>query len=152
MDSLGYLYFSDRLGDTFRWRGENVSTAEVESVLLRALPTASSIVYGLAVPGTEGKAGAAAITTTVKTDGGEEEERKLLALLHATFAANLPAYAQPLFLRFCEQIEMTSKCFDRTVTGGLPTTIFPSSSWKVVHHFRVFQFLVNLVLPLGPGL
>lgn len=51
MDELGYMYFRDRSGDTFRWRGENVSTTEVESVLSRLLGQTDVAVYGVAVPG-----------------------------------------------------------------------------------------------------
>lgn len=51
MDELGYMYFRDRGGDTFRWRGENVSTTEVESVLSRLLGQTDVAVYGVAVPG-----------------------------------------------------------------------------------------------------
>ena len=62
MDELGYVYFRDRIGDTFRWKGENVSTAEVESVIMDALGFAEDVaVYGVAIPGTEGRAGMAAI-------------------------------------------------------------------------------------------
>lgn len=51
MDELGYLYFRDRTGDTFRWKGENVSTTEVEGILSRLLDMADVAVYGVEVPG-----------------------------------------------------------------------------------------------------
>ena len=54
MDELGYLYFRDRTGDTFRWKGENVSTTEVEGTLSRLLAMADVAVYGVEVPGTRG--------------------------------------------------------------------------------------------------
>lgn len=54
MDELGYLYFRDRTGDTFRWKGENVSTTEVEGTLSRLLDMADVAVYGVEVPGKEG--------------------------------------------------------------------------------------------------
>ncbi|KAA0187890.1 Solute carrier family 27 (Fatty acid transporter) member 1/4 [Fasciolopsis buskii] len=106
-DSLGYLYFSDRLGDTFRWRGENVSTAEVESVLLKAFPDMTATVYGIAVPKNEGKAGMAALVVDL-SNMTEEHERELVDRLYQEFTSNLPTYARPLFLRLCKQIEMTS--------------------------------------------
>lgn len=52
MDEFGYMYFRDRSGDTFRWRGENVSTTEVEGVLSNLLGHADTAVYGVSVPGT----------------------------------------------------------------------------------------------------
>lgn len=57
MDELGYLYFRDRTGDTFRWKGENVSTTEVEGTLSRLLNMADVAVYGVEVPGMCGEDG-----------------------------------------------------------------------------------------------
>lgn len=51
MDELGYMYFKDRSGDTFRWRGENVSTTEVEGMLSHILNQTDVAVYGVEVPG-----------------------------------------------------------------------------------------------------
>ncbi|KAI2803774.1 hypothetical protein BLOT_007910 [Blomia tropicalis] len=61
MDQFGYLYFKDRCGDTYRWKGENVSTMEVEAIISNSLHLTDCIVYGVDVPGCEGKAGMAAI-------------------------------------------------------------------------------------------
>ena len=62
LDNVKNLYVQERTGDTFRWRGENVSTSEVESVLALLLGVArEAIVYGVEVPGVEGRAGMAAI-------------------------------------------------------------------------------------------
>ncbi|KAA3671077.1 solute carrier family 27 (fatty acid transporter), member 1/4, partial [Paragonimus westermani] len=106
-DEFGYLYFSDRLGDTFRWRGENVSTAEVESVLLRIYPESSISVYGVPVPGNEGKAGMAAIVVDFKKLS-EEEEKSMIETVYSNVTEHLPSYARPLFVRLCESIEMTN--------------------------------------------
>ena len=61
MDEFGWLFFKDRSGDTFRWKGENVSTAEVEAVVSSVLGLRDVVVYGVEVPGTDGRAGMAAI-------------------------------------------------------------------------------------------
>lgn len=62
MDELGYIYFRDRTGDTFRWKGENVSTTEVEGTLSRLLEMADVAVYGVEVPGMYGEDGGCAGT------------------------------------------------------------------------------------------
>ena len=59
-DSAGFFYFVDRIGDTFRWKGENVSTSEVAETLSTCPGVIEAIVYGVAVPGAEGRAGMAA--------------------------------------------------------------------------------------------
>lgn len=51
MDDYGYMYFRDRTGDTFRWRGENVSTTEVEAVVSNVLQLSDAVVYGVEIPG-----------------------------------------------------------------------------------------------------
>ncbi|KAJ1060750.1 hypothetical protein K5549_019252, partial [Capra hircus] len=99
MDELGYMYFRDRSGDTFRWRGENVSTTEVEGVLSRLLGQTDVAVYGVAVPGVEGKAGMAAIADPLgqlSPNALYEELQKVLA-----------PYARPLFLRLLPQVDTT---------------------------------------------
>lgn len=53
MDEFGHMYFRDRTGDTFRWKGENVSTTEVEGTLSRLLDMKDVVVYGVEVPGTD---------------------------------------------------------------------------------------------------
>lgn len=51
MDEEGYLYFKDRLGDSFRWKGENVSTTEVEAIISKVMNHVDAVVYGVDVPG-----------------------------------------------------------------------------------------------------
>ena len=67
MDELGYMYFRDRSGDTFRWRGENVSTTEVEAVLSRLLGQTDVAVYGVAVPGKLGTRGGCGVRSPQKS-------------------------------------------------------------------------------------
>ncbi|XP_072318420.1 long-chain fatty acid transport protein 1-like [Eucyclogobius newberryi] len=99
MDEYGYIYFRDRSGDTFRWRGENVSTTEVEGVLSGLLGHADVAVYGVSVPGVEGKAGMAAIGYT----GGSFDLATFLVRVKKT----LPSFARPLFLRLMSAVETT---------------------------------------------
>ncbi|PNI50617.1 SLC27A1 isoform 5 [Pan troglodytes] len=99
MDELGYMYFRDRSGDTFRWRGENVSTTEVEGVLSRLLGQTDVAVYGVAVPGVEGKAGMAAVAdphSLLDPNAIYQELQKVLA-----------PYARPIFLRLLPQVDTT---------------------------------------------
>ena len=67
MDEFGWLYFKDRAGDTFRWRGENVSTTEVEATVSNILHLKDVTVYGVEIPGIEGKTHNAAELTSSKT-------------------------------------------------------------------------------------
>ena len=98
MDEQGFYYFVDRVGDTFRWKGENVATTEVEAAI-RAYPgIAAANVYGVSVPGCEGRAGMAALVVENGFD---------LPGLHAYLAKSLPEYARPLFLRTVDDLEAT---------------------------------------------
>jgi fatty-acyl-CoA synthase len=98
-DSEGFFYFIDRIGDTFRWRGENVSTSEVADIICTYPGVTEATVYGVTVPGVEGRAGMAAIVCdeTFEIRGFE---------LHLT--DRLPEYARPVFLRILGEIEMTA--------------------------------------------
>lgn len=100
-DAYGYLYFCDRLGDTFRWRGENVATVEVENCISGHLNSAEVNVYGVQVPGQEGRAGMAALMR-------QDVDVDALAV---HLKANLPSYAKPLFLRLSKEFDYTGKFF-----------------------------------------
>ena len=98
-DAAGFYYFVDRLGDTFRWKGENVSTAEVAQVIRACPGVRDAAVYGVRVPGADGKAGMAAVVV--------EEDVFNHATLHAHLVAKLPAYARPMFVRLCPALAST---------------------------------------------
>ena len=97
-DDQGFYYFVDRVGDTFRWKGENVATAEVAAALRGFAGVADACVYGVEVPGASGRAGMAAIVPKPGFD---------LAALRAHLAARLPDYARPVFLRLVADLEVT---------------------------------------------
>jgi fatty-acyl-CoA synthase len=98
-DERGYFYFVDRVGDTFRWKGENVSTSEVAETLLACPGITEAVVYGVIVPGAEGRAGMAAIVVNQDLD---------FTAFYRHLAERLPDYARPLFLRIRRELETTA--------------------------------------------
>ena len=98
-DADGFYYFVDRIGDSFRWKGENVSTQEVEESLAAFPGVDIAVVYGVEVPGADGRAGMAALTLSRAIDLTGPE------FYH--HVERLPAYARPVFLRVIGEIEMT---------------------------------------------
>jgi len=105
-DADDYFYFVDRIGDTFRWKGENVSTSEVSEVVGTCPGVKEVNVYGVAVPGTDGRAGMASL---VVDDGFDVEK------LREEVEAHLAPYARPLFLRILPEIEITGTFKHRKV-------------------------------------
>lgn len=100
-DKDGWVYFVDRIGDTFRWKGENVSTAEVATELATFEGVDEVNVYGVQIPNNEdGRAGMCSLVMESPT-----AERLTAFYKHAT--ANLPSYAVPLFLRLQQQMQIT---------------------------------------------
>jgi citronellyl-CoA synthetase len=97
-----HAQFVDRLGDTFRWKAHNISTTEVETIINRFDQVLISTVYGVQIPGTEGRAGMAAIVPKTSI-----EEFKLKDLTDV-LTRNLPAYGVPIFLRFKSGLKTTS--------------------------------------------
>ncbi|XP_076140492.1 long-chain fatty acid transport protein 3 isoform X2 [Alosa pseudoharengus] len=99
-DHRDFVHFRDRIGDTFRWKGENVATTEV-SEILGGLDFVQDVnVYGVSVPGYEGRAGMAAIV--LKPDQKLDGRR-----FYSHLVQNLPAYAWPWFLRVETSIDVT---------------------------------------------
>uniref|UniRef100_A0A3B3WPA5 long-chain-fatty-acid--CoA ligase n=1 Tax=Poecilia mexicana TaxID=48701 RepID=A0A3B3WPA5_9TELE len=126
MDEYGYMYFRDRSGDTFRWKGENVSTTEVEGVLSGLLGHTDVAVYGVSVPGVEGKAGMAAIAHT----GADLDLDEFLSAVQK----HLPSYARPVFLRFMPSV-------DTTGTFKIQKTRLQKESFKPQHTGEEIYFL-----------
>ncbi|MGY2403022.1 long-chain-acyl-CoA synthetase [Pseudomonas sp. SDO5271_S396] len=98
---FGHAQFVDRLGDTYRWKGENVSTTEVENTLLQHPQIAEVVAYGVEIENTNGRAGMVAITPSESL--ASLDLRELLQFAHD----QLPHYAVPLFLRIKVKMETT---------------------------------------------
>jgi fatty-acyl-CoA synthase len=103
-----HVSFADRLGDTFRWKGENVATTEVEAALSEHPSVEQAVVFGVPVAGTDGKAGMAA----VKLAAGAQFDGAGMA---KHLVERLPSYAVPLFLRLIDEVEQTSTFKSRKV-------------------------------------
>jgi len=123
-DEDGYFYFVDRIGDTFRWKGENVATSEVSEALGVVPGIEEANVYGVSLPGMDGRAGMAALVV----DGDFN-----LATLPQKLSDSLPAYARPVFLRMMPRMEITGTFKQRKVElvkdGFDPATIAEPIYW-----------------------
>jgi fatty-acyl-CoA synthase len=137
-DALGYYYFVDRVGDTFRWKGENVSTREVADAIAAAPGVKEATVYGVSVPHHDGRAGMAAVVTGEGFD---------LAVLRKAIEDALPTYAQPAFLRLTPALAVTGtfkpRKLDLVSDGFDPARV----SGPLYFHDREAGFA-----PLGPEL
>jgi fatty-acyl-CoA synthase len=135
-DASNYYYFIDRLGDTFRWKGENVSTTEVTAVLRGCAGVLDAVVYGVTVPGNEGRAGMAAMST---------DQGFSFAALSAHLRKHLPDYAHPVFVRLCAALDVTGT-FKLIKTDlarqGYMTTSDPV--WRRDHKTGEFQWQLPL--------
>ncbi len=121
-DEFGYLYFKDRTGDTFRWRGENVSTNEVEATVSNILDQRDATAFGVEVPHNDGRAGMVAIPATGTADDGGEIDLDKLVL---GVMKELPAYARPLFVR------LVTRRLDLTGTYKLKKTELQSEGFDL---------------------
>lgn len=97
-DAAGFFYFMDRIGDTFRWKGENVSTLEVANVLSGAPGVIDAVAYGVEVPGMDGRAGMALVMADDRFD---------LRTFRKHAETQLPHYAIPVFLRIASEVAVT---------------------------------------------
>jgi fatty-acyl-CoA synthase len=98
-DERGYFYFVDRVGDTFRWKGENVATSEVSEAICGFPVIREASVYGVVIPGTDGRAGMA----TIVADDGLD-----LVAFRGHLVERLPDYARPVFVRVRDELEVTA--------------------------------------------
>jgi fatty-acyl-CoA synthase len=98
LDESGYFRFIDRVGDTFRWKGENVATSEVNEAILQFPGVVDAATYGVTIPGADGRAGMVAIVAGEHFDLGD---------LPAHLARRLPSYACPVFVRLCATLDST---------------------------------------------
>ncbi len=108
-DDAGFYYFVDRIGDTYRWKGENVATSEVAAAITAFPGIVDANVYGVAIPGADGRAGMAEIVCTAAID---------LIAFRDHLARCLPKYAHPVLLRFRREIEVTATFKHKHRTGG----------------------------------
>ena len=141
MDDLGWLYFRDRTGDTFRWKGENVSSAEVEATVSNVVQLRDAVVYGVEIPGIEGRAGMAAIH-----DPSDDLD---LVTLASSLKEKLPAFARPLFLRLVSQLDLTGtfklKKFRLQNEGFDPDSTAPDKTYFLDPSTGLYQRLDHLL-------
>ncbi len=134
-DAEGYFFFVDRIGDTFRWKGENVATSEVQETLTAFPGIADANVYGVAVPGRDGRAGMAALVVQGDLD---------LVALQAHISASLPDYARPIFLRIQREIEVTGTFKQKKVDlvqEGFDPSVVHDEIWFANPETRRFERL-----------
>jgi fatty-acyl-CoA synthase len=132
-DPEGFYYFLERLGETFRWKGENVSAEEVANVI-RACPGAvEAIVFGIAIPGHEGRAGMAAMTT---------DARFSFDAFLAHVEAKLPDYARPVFIKICEKLETTATFKYKKSQPSDAISLFAGNAQGVWFYDRVARMMV----------
>jgi len=122
-DEKGFFYFVDRIGDTFRWKGENVATSEVAEAICAFPGVTHANVYGVTIPGTEGRAGMAAVVVDHEID---------LSAFRKHLMSRLPAYARPLFLRLRDDIEVTGT-FKYSKTDLVRQAYDPAATSDVIY-------------------
>jgi fatty-acyl-CoA synthase len=124
-DGRGFFYFVDRIGDTFRRNGENVATSEVAEAMTGYPGILEANVYGVTVPGTEGRVGMAAIVVANSFD---------LSGLWEYLVDRLPRYARPLFLRIRRELDVTAT-FKHTKNDLAQSGYDPSQTTDVLYSY-----------------
>lgn len=141
-----HAQFVDRLGDTFRWKGENVSTTEVENLVAEHPKISEAVVYGVEIPNTNGRAGMCAITPLEGQTLTEQDFTELLSF----FKGCLPTYAVPVFLRLQQKMETTgtfkyqkntlkNQAFDPSKTDEVILVWLPGETRYQVVTAEIFQ-------------
>ena len=100
--NLGYKHvtFCDRMGDSFRWKGENTSSTEIENITKNTLDVKDAVVYGVKIPNTDGKAGMMALVN-------EQNNRLDFNSLYEKLSKNMPHYSVPIFIRMKDGVDKT---------------------------------------------
>ncbi|XP_048735133.1 long-chain fatty acid transport protein 2-like isoform X2 [Ostrea edulis] len=106
-DKNYFVYFADRLGDTFRWKGENVSTTEVANIFMELDILSDVCVYGVRIGDNEGKGGMAAISLKNQPEDLSLNTEQLLNIAQHC-KKHLPSYARPRFIRVVKEFIYTS--------------------------------------------
>ena len=138
-DERGYFYFVDRIGDTFRWKGENVATSEVAEAICTFPGIKDASVYGVAIPGADGRAGMAAVVADDELD---------LAAFRTHLVEHLPEYARPVFVRVRGRLDVTAT-FKHTKSALVRDGYDPITIRDAIYfHDRARQTFVRLDKPL----
>jgi fatty-acyl-CoA synthase len=137
MDKSRRLFFVDRMGDTYRWKGENVSTFEVQEQVSSWPPATEVNAYGVSIPGAEGRAGMVAMVLRGDFDGQSFREH---------VDSSLPPFARPLFVRVRETLETTGTF--KLKKGDLTNEGF--DPWKVRDPIFFRDPSRNEYVPLTP--
>ena len=123
-DAAGFYYFVDRIGDTFRWKGENVSASEVAAAITSFPGVRDAFVYGVSLPGTDGRAGMAEIACAGPLD---------ITALREHLVERLPRYALPVVLRIRSELELTPTFKQKTTAAEVPYDPAASPDRLYVH-------------------
>jgi fatty-acyl-CoA synthase len=128
----GWLSFADRLGDTFRWKGENVSTSEVEALIQKAEGISDVSVFGVEIPGCEGRACMCALRIDGETD---------LQALSRHFGRELATYQRPIFVRVLSAPLRTTSTFKQQTASYRDEGFNPADLEDDVYVSQVGQFV-----------